>query len=172
MAHFCYQCGAPLLSQLVEDRSREVCQSCGWIHYQHRKVSAAVRIVKEGKLLLVQRGIEPWKNAWYMPAGYLEVDEDPRDCAKREALEETGFKVSVGNLLGIYTYEDDPRGNGIVLLYKGEITGGEIRPNREMLQVHFFLPEELDELTFSGAGGGKQIEDWVKEVSAVSGDKP
>jgi 8-oxo-dGTP diphosphatase len=135
-------------------------------------VSAAVRIVKEGKLLLVQRGIEPWKNAWYMPAGYLEVDEDPRECAKREALEETGFEVNVGNLLGIYTYEDDPRGNGIVLLYQGEITGGEIRPNREMLQVHFFFPEELDGLTFSGAGGGKQIEDWVKEVAAVSGDKP
>ncbi len=169
MAHYCYQCGTPLQSTLIDGRMREVCNNCSWIHYEHRKVSAAVRIVKEGKLLLVQRGIEPWKNAWYMPAGYLEVDEDPRECAKREALEETGYEVSVGDLLGIYTYDDDPRGNGIVLLYRGEITGGEIRPNREMLQVQFFSPTQLEGLTFSGAGGGRQIEDWVKEVSETSG---
>jgi len=170
MSHYCYQCGASLQSQVVEGRLREICQNCGWIHYEHRKVSAAVRIVKEGKLLLVQRGIEPWKNAWYMPAGYLEVDEDPRECAKREALEETGYKVIVGNLIGIYTYEDDPRGNGIVLLYQGEITGGEIRPNREMLKVEFFSPVELEGITFSGAGGARQIEDWVKEVTDVGGE--
>ena len=172
MAHYCYQCGAPLQSTLVDGRMREICRNCGWILYEHRKVSAALRIVEEGKLLLVQRGIDPWKNAWYMPAGYLEVDEDPRECAKREAFEETGFEVSVGDMLGVYPYEDDPRGNGIVLLYKGEITGGEIRPNHEMLQVKFFSPVELKELTFSGAGGGKQIEDWVNEVTVTSGGNP
>jgi ADP-ribose pyrophosphatase YjhB (NUDIX family) len=133
-------------------------------------VSAAIRIVEEGKLLLVQRGIEPWKNAWYMPAGYLEVDEDPRECAKREAFEETGFEVNVGDLIGVYTYEDDPRGNGIVLLYQGEITGGEITPNREMLQVHFFSPAELEGITFSGAGGARQITDWIKGVTKVDGE--
>src|SRR5512133_1854457 len=165
MTHYCYQCGSPLQSQLIEGRMREVCRDCGWIHYKHRKVSAAVRIVEEGELLLVQRGIEPWKNAWYMPAGYLEVDEDPRECAKREALEETGFEVQVGELIGIYAYEDDPRGNGIVLLYQGEITGCDIRANREMVQVKFFSPVELDELAFSGAGAHRQIEDWVQEVT-------
>lgn len=170
MVHYCYQCGAPLRAKMTEGRMREVCRNCGWIHYLHRKVSAAIRIVEEGKLLLVQRGIEPWKNAWYMPAGYLEVDEDPRECAKREAFEETGFEVNVGDLIGVYTYEDDPRGNGIVLLYQGEITGGEIRPNREMIQVQFFSPAELEGITFSGAGGARQITDWVKEITEVDGE--
>ncbi len=169
MTRFCYLCGSQLQTQLLEGRPREICRNCGWVHYEHRKVSAAVRIIEEGRLLLVQRGIEPWKNAWYMPAGYLEVDEDPRECAIREALEETGFEVSVGDLLGVYTYEDDPRGNGIVLLYQGEIIGGEIRPNHEMLQVEFFSPVELQGLTFSGAGAHRQIEDWVKEVTQAGG---
>ena len=40
--------------------------------------------------------------------------------------------------MGIYTYEDDPRGNGIVLLYSGTIIGGDIQPNDEMMQVKFF----------------------------------
>lgn len=165
MTRYCYQCGSPLHQHQVEGRDRETCASCGWIHYEHRKVSAAVRIVKDSKLLLIQRGIEPWKYAWHMPAGYLEVDEDPRSCAHREALEETGFEVEVGELIGVYTYEDDPRGNGIVLLYQGTITSGEIHTDRETLQVRFFSPGELVDITASGAGGRKQIEDWLRDVA-------
>ena len=157
-----------LIEKLEDGRTREVCPACGRVHYEHRKVSAAVRIVVDGKLLLVQRGIEPWKGSWYMPAGYLEVDEDPKTCAAREVLEETGFKVNVNDLIGIYVYEDDPRGNGIVLLYAGEIYGGSIQANPEMIQVRFFTPKEALELPKAGAGGFKQIEDWVEEVTANS----
>ena len=96
-----------------------------------------------------------------MPAGYLEVDEEPEECAAREVLEETGFEVEVGKLLGVYTYKDDPRGNGIVLLYSGTIIGGGIQPNDETIQVKFFTPGETLVLPKSGAGGAKQIEDWV-----------
>ena len=80
-----------LVNKFVDGRNREICTQCGWIHYEHRKVSAAVCIEKDGKVLLVQRGIEPWKDAWYMPAGYLEVDEEPEDCAAREALGRNRF---------------------------------------------------------------------------------
>ncbi len=161
--HYCYQCGAALAFEILDGRKREVCRQCGWIHYEHRKVSAAACIEQDGQVLLVQRGIDPWKGDWYMPAGYLEVDEDPRDCAAREVLEETGFVVSIGELAGIYTYEDDPRGNGIVLLYSGEITGGSIRQNDEMLQVKFFSPEDAHNLPKCGAGGTRQIEDWIQK---------
>ena len=161
MIHYCYQCGASLVSEIVEGREREICRQCGWIHYEHRKVSAAVCIEKDGKVLLVQRGIDPWKGAWYMPAGYLEVDEEPEDCAAREVLEETGFDVKISDLLGIYTYEDDPRGNGIVLLYSGEIIGGVIQPNNETIQVKFFTPDVAMSLPKAGAGGARQIQDWV-----------
>jgi 8-oxo-dGTP diphosphatase len=169
MGHFCYHCGETLTTKSIDGRDREVCPRCGWINYEHRKVSAAVRIVVDGKLLLVQRGIEPWKGSWYMPAGYLEVDEDPKTCAAREVKEETGYNVRVGELIDIYTYEDDPRGNGIVLLYDGEISGGEIQDNTEMLQVRFFTPVETHALAKSGTGGRKQVEDWVNEEILKSG---
>jgi ADP-ribose pyrophosphatase YjhB (NUDIX family) len=164
MTHYCFQCGASLVREIVEGRNREICTECGWIDYEHRKVSAAACIEKDGKVLLVQRGIESWKNTWYMPAGYLEVDEEPRECATREVLEETGFEVNIGNLLGIYTYEDDPRGNGIVLLYSGTIIGGDIQPNDETIQVKFFTPDEALALPKAGAGGARQIEDWILKI--------
>jgi ADP-ribose pyrophosphatase YjhB (NUDIX family) len=168
MTHYCYQCGRSLVREIVEGREREICWQCGWIHYEHRKVSAAVCVEKDGKVLLVQRGIEPWKNAWYIPAGYLEVDEVPEECAAREALEETGFEVKVGSLLGIYTYEDDPRGNGIVLLYSGTIVGGSIQANEEMIQVKFFTPDEALALPKAGTGGSRQIEDWILKTKESS----
>lgn len=166
--HFCYECGALLLEKDIDGRLREVCPSCGWVHYEHRKVSAAVRIVKDNKLLLIQRAIEPWKNAWHMPAGYLEVDETPQECAAREAQEETGYEVKIGELAGVYTYDDDPRGNGIVLLYSGEIIGGAVRKNHEMLQVGFFSPEEAKGLFKAGSGGARQIEDWIRQAKGSS----
>jgi ADP-ribose pyrophosphatase YjhB (NUDIX family) len=167
MPHFCYECGCELIEKLEDGRTREVCLACGRVHYQHRKVSAAVQIVRENGLLLVQRGIEPWKGTWCMPAGYLEVDEDPRECAAREALEETGYKVRIGELVGLYTYEDDPRGNGIVLLYSGEIIGGKIKKNHEMLQVKFLSAEEARALPKAGEGGTRQIEDWIKKIGGA-----
>lgn len=161
MATYCYRCGNQLSTKMLDGRTREFCPVCGWIHYEHRKVSAAAAIETDGKLMLVKRGIEPWKGCWYMPAGYLEVDEDPKKCAAREVFEETGFRVQIGKLIDIYTYEDDPRGNGIVLLYEGRISSGEVKENHETLEVGFFTPEECRHLPKSGSGGARQIEDWI-----------
>jgi hypothetical protein len=44
---------------LIENRLREVCPRCGWIHYEQLKMSAGCRIQQQGKLLLVQRRIRP-----------------------------------------------------------------------------------------------------------------
>jgi ADP-ribose pyrophosphatase YjhB (NUDIX family) len=131
-------------------------------------VSAAVCVEKDGKLMLVKRGIEPWKGCWHMPAGYLEVDEDPKACAVREVYEETGFRVQIDKLIDVYVYDDDPRGNGIVLLYEGEITGGKVSENHETLEVGFFNAEECSQLPRSGSGGERQIEDWIARTKRLN----
>ncbi len=96
-----------------------------------------------------------------MPAGFVEVDEQPEDAAVRETFEETGLKVAIHKIAGIYTYQDDPRGNGVVLLYDAELTGGEIRLNPEALQVGFFGREEILSMEFAGLSATKQVRDWV-----------
>lgn len=165
--HFCLNCGSKLQVKLVEDRSREVCPNCGWINYEHRKVSAGACIEKDGKLFLVQRGIEPWYQKWYMPAGYVEVDEEPDQAAIRETYEETGLIVKIIDLAGIYTYTDDPRGNGIVLLFNAEITGGEIKGSHETLQTGFFSVDEVKVLQFAGASADRQVQDWVSQKNGT-----
>ena len=69
MVHFCQQCGAATDRREIEGREREVCQQCGTVYYPQWKVSAGVRVVENGSLLLVQRGIDPWRGSWHMPAG-------------------------------------------------------------------------------------------------------
>lgn len=156
---------------MIEERDREVCPKCGWIHYKQYKVSAGVRIEKDGCLLLVQRGLEPWEGKWYMPAGYLEIDEEPDQAAVREAFEETGLNVKTLNLAGVYTYDDDPRGNGIVFLYDAEILGGKMQVTAETSQIGFFSVSEIAQLEFTGKSGKRQINDWLmRKNSSMDGN--
>jgi 8-oxo-dGTP diphosphatase len=161
MNHFCLMCGTKLEPKTIEGINREICPHCGWIYYEILKVSAGVRIEKEERLLLVQRGINPWFGKWYMPAGFVEVNEEPYQGAIREAFEETGLHVSIKNLVDIYTYTDDPRGNGVVMLYDADIVGGELSVTPETLAAGFFSAEEIVEMEFAGATVKKEIDDWL-----------
>ncbi len=172
MNHFCLKCGTLLITKKNDGRDREICPACGWVNYEILKVSAGVRIEKDGRLLLVQRGIHPWKGLWYLPAGFVEVDEEPYQGAIREAFEETGLQVKLTKLVDVYTYTDDPRGNGIVVLYDAEIESGELRLTPETMDAGFYSVDEILNMKFAGLTVTKEVNDWLhlkgceKEVQA------
>ncbi len=133
----------PLTIQILDHHERETCPQCGWIYYPHLKLGAGVLLEQQGRILLVQRKNEPWKGNWYLPAGYVEVNESPAQAAIREAREETGLEVQVDRLLDALFFTDDPRGNGLLILYRGKITGGSLRSSPETGKPQFFAPEEI-----------------------------
>ncbi len=70
------------------------------------------------KVLLIERGNEPYKGDWAFPGGFLNMDETTEQCAVRELEEETGLKVSVIQEIGVYSKVDrDPRGRTISVAY-------------------------------------------------------
>lgn len=73
---------------------------------------------EEPKVLLIQRGNEPYKGCWAFPGGFLNMDETTEQCAIRELEEETGLHVSDILLIGAYSKVDrDPRGRTVTVAY-------------------------------------------------------
>ncbi|MBR0262513.1 MAG: NUDIX hydrolase [Prevotella sp.] len=72
----------------------------------------------EPKVLLIQRGGEPFKGCWAFPGGFMNMDETTEQCAIRELEEETRLQVSNVILIGAYSKVDrDPRGRTISVAY-------------------------------------------------------
>lgn len=146
----------------MDGRDRLVCPACGHVHYRQLKVGAGSQVTREGKLLLVQRGpdVAAWPGAWCLPAGYCEADEPPAVTAARETEEETGLRVRVTRLLHAYYFDDDPRGNGLLLVYEAESVGGRVRADgREVVAAGFFAAGELPE-PLCGGGHDRAIRAW------------
>jgi 8-oxo-dGTP diphosphatase len=72
----------------------------------------------ELKVLLIQRGIPPFKGKWALPGGFVRVDETVDDAARRELLEETGLKnVFLEQLYTFGALKRDPRERVVSVAY-------------------------------------------------------
>jgi len=81
------------------------------------------------KVLLIQRGKEPFKGMWALPGGFVEMDEELEDAAARELAEETGLKgVRLEQMHTFGTVGRDPRGRQISVVFTGMITVKSKRP--------------------------------------------
>lgn len=70
------------------------------------------------KVLLIERGAEPFKGCWAFPGGFMNMDETTEQCAVRELEEETGLVVFDLQQIGAYSKVNrDPRGRTITVAY-------------------------------------------------------
>ena len=73
---------------------------------------------EEPKVLLIQRGNEPYKGCWAFPGGFMNMEETAEECAVRELKEETGLTVNQIRQIGAYSKVDrDPRGRTVSIAY-------------------------------------------------------
>lgn len=85
-------------------------------------VDVALLTIRENQLsvLLIQRGIEPFKGQWALPGGFVDPNEGLEQAARRELREETGVADVPGHLEQLGTYGDpgrDPRGRTVSAVY-------------------------------------------------------
>jgi len=72
----------------------------------------------ELKVLLIERGIEPFMGQWAFPGGFVNMDETTDEGAKRELFEETRLKnVFIEQLFTFSDVDRDPRGRVISVAY-------------------------------------------------------
>jgi ADP-ribose pyrophosphatase YjhB (NUDIX family) len=146
--NYCPRCGAAV--ELAErfGRRREVCPSCGWIHFSDPKVAAAILLEQDGRVLLVRRVNEPFRGRWTLPAGFVDADEDPARAAERECLEETGLIVHATAVLHVIAGREHPRGADFVIVYRGDVVSGSLRAADDADQVQWFARDNLPALAF------------------------
>jgi 8-oxo-dGTP diphosphatase len=72
----------------------------------------------ELKVLLIQRGLSPFKGKWALPGGFVRVDETIDDAARRELSEETGLEnVFLEQLYTFGAVDRDPRERVVSVAY-------------------------------------------------------
>ncbi|MBN2020353.1 MAG: NUDIX hydrolase [Sedimentisphaerales bacterium] len=77
------------------------------------------------KLLLINRGNEPYKGQWAIPGGFVGIDEELDNAVARELAEETGLSgVKLEQMRTFGKVGRDPRGRQITVVYMGIITEG------------------------------------------------
>jgi 8-oxo-dGTP diphosphatase len=103
------------------------------------------------KILLVKRGLEPFKGKWAIPGGFVRIHEDLEEAAKRELEEETGVKdVYLEQLYSFGEPKRDPRGRVITVAYMALINSEKIKLQAatDTTDVQWFPVKKVPALAF------------------------
>ena len=145
---YCPRCASRMVEQNIGNKARPVCPACGLIVYLNPRVVAAVIPELNGKIVLVRRAMEPRSGTWVFPGGYVDMGEAVDDAARRETWEETGLRVQLERMLGVYSRDGD---EVVLIAYAGQVIGGELTPGDEESEAAWFSPDALpadDQLGF------------------------
>ena len=149
MGHFCVNCGAALVTRVIEGREVEACPNDSFVLWHDPKVSTAVVVETDGGIVLGRRAIEPGYGLWCLPGGFVNDDEDPAAAAVRECFEEISAPVEVTGLIGVFHIAKTDAPSMVGIAYRGRLVDG-ARPSAgaEMLEVGVFPPDSLPSLAF------------------------
>ncbi len=125
--------------------------------YNYPRASVTVDIVilcpheKQTKLLLIQRGNEPYKNKWAFPGGFIEMDEMLVESAVRELHEETGLQGV--KLQQFRAYGDpgrDPRGRTVSVVFYGftDIKNSIVAGSDDAKNAAWFSLDNIPDMAF------------------------
>jgi 8-oxo-dGTP diphosphatase len=120
--------------------------------YPEGPVVAVGVIIRQGdRIALVRRDKEPSKGLWTFPGGAIELGESLRDAARREALEETGLQVEVGEVATVIDniVRDETgsfRYHYVIVDYHARPLGGTLRAGTDVSDARWAGLGDLEDL--------------------------
>lgn len=112
--------------------------------------AAAVALIDDDKVLMLKRKDN---KKWTLPGGTLDFGESLTDCAIREVMEETGFDISIQDVIGTYTdgnvrieYSDGEVRQEFTIVYLGKISGGIVKLDDESSEYKWISLDEVQSL--------------------------
>lgn len=100
-------------------------------------------------VLLIERGIEPFKGKWAFPGGFIKMDESADDGARRELYEETGLNtVYIKQFHTFSSPERDPRERVITIAYYALVKIEEVKGGDDAAKAEWFPVDNMPPLAF------------------------
>jgi 8-oxo-dGTP diphosphatase len=142
---FCPRCGGGLEPE--EDHLR--CTACGERYWANALPAVQAVLVRDGRVLLARRGIEPRLGHWDLPGGFVEETESATEAVRRELREETGLELESAELMRI---DIEPYGDRFVFSVSFRVkAAGEPVAADDVAELRWFAPSELPaEMAFPG----------------------
>lgn len=144
---FCLDCGGSMVTKNIASVDRRVCVACRRIHYVDPKLAAGVAVFRDDALLLVRRVMNPQRGLWAVPGGWVDAGQDPREAAAREAMEEAGVTVEVGDIVDVFA-SAPADGGAVFILFSARWVDGEPVPGDDADRAAFFARDALPPLAF------------------------
>ena len=114
-------------------------------------VAVGVIIRRENQIALIRRDQEPSKGLWTFPGGAVELGETVREAAQREALEETGLLVELGEVAIVLDHvvhdaDGRVRYHYAIIDFMAHPIGGSLRPGGDVSDTCWASLTDLDVL--------------------------
>ncbi len=164
MFRFCPYCAGSIVEAVRFNALRPVCSVCGFVQFYDPKVAVIALVSDSGRVLLVQRAVDPAKGKWSLPGGYMDAGEMPQEALQRELREEVGLAADITALLAIYPMVNEEGARiGIVLAYQAVPAGSADIPfvADDAQAAGWYGPEEIPaDLAFESTRG--LLQEWSK----------
>ena len=130
---------------------RPACPSCGYGLYLGPIVGVAV-VLRDaaGQVLLGKRAHGAYASLWCIPCGYVDWGEDVRDAAIREMAEETGIRVTLGEVVAVHSNFHNEKQPTVGIWFAGTVSedsNGET--DGELSAIEYFPPDSPPPLAFA-----------------------
>lgn len=101
------------------------------------------------KVLLIERGLDPFKGMWAFPGGFMRMDETAEQCAIRELREETGLILSNVRQLGAFSgVNRDPRERIVSIAFYAMARQSEVRGGDDAAYARWWSIDDVPQLAF------------------------
>jgi 8-oxo-dGTP diphosphatase len=123
------------------------------------------RAAKRLEVLVVERGHRPYAGFAALPGGFVEMDEDLPDAAKRELFEETALKnVKLEQLAAFGKPGRDPRGRNVTVVYVGVARGNtdQVKGGDDAARAFWISARRPGKLAFDHNDILKKALKWLK----------
>ena len=107
-------------------------------------------MLRDDRVLLVQRGNEPWKGYWSIPGGVVHTGELLKDAVIREMREETGLAVEPIEVVEVFE-SISVLFHYVVIDYLCRAVDGELKAGDDALDARWFPVSALPEHITAGA---------------------